>query len=368
MLVIQDPTDEQSTYLLESLLDAFRSAEKIVGAFSFASSAGVRLFTEDPAFREVAGHHPVDLVVGIDAVTNDRALDSLTAVAQEFPNVQVRAFLNPRPEALYHPKFCWTKTAGGGHLITGSGNLTEGGLLRNWEAYAVEELNELGINAVESAWNTWSAKHNASLLPLDNAAVRRLASANNVLAQEGDLPTLVATPPQSAPGSEPVTTLQIPNRATVLIAEIPGRTNDRWNQANFHLDDYRNFFGVREGVLRLVVFRHVNADGTMADYERNRRSVTVRSRNFRFELAAAAGIPYPPEGEGRPIGVYIRVATRTFFYRLMLPADPEYATVRTLLERRAGAASRLMRTTQMTVADLRREWPTAPFWNLPTTA
>ena len=141
MLIIQDPTDAQSTYLLESLLDAFQSAEKIAGAFSFASSAGVRLLTEDKSFKEVASRHVVDLVVGIDAVTNNRALDSLAAVCEENPNVRVRAFLNPRPEALFHPKFCWTRKKDGGDLIAGSGNLTESGLLGNWEAYSVEHLN-----------------------------------------------------------------------------------------------------------------------------------------------------------------------------------------------------------------------------------
>lgn len=361
MLVIQDPTDEGSTYLLESLLNAFRSAEKIAGAFAFASAAGVRLFAEDRGFQEAARHHPVDLIVGLDAVTNERALDSLSTLSQAFPNVQVRAFVNTRQEALYHPKFCWTRTANGGCLIIGSGNLTEGGLLRNWEAYAVEELTADEINAVESAWNTWTARHSASLLPLDNAEVRRLASNNNVLAREGDLPTLVAPRAPAAPGVEPVTTLYIPSSATVLVAEIP-KSGDRWKQANFHYDDYINFFGARGD--RLVVFRHVNADGTMADYERDRPPVTVKSHNFRFELAAATGIPYPTTG--RPIGVFIRVATRTFFYRLILPTDSEFATVRALLERRAGRPTSKMRSVRMTVNDLRREWPTSPFWHLPT--
>jgi HKD family nuclease len=292
MLIIQDPTNEQSTYLLESLLDALKSAEKVAGAFAFASSAGVRLFTEDEVFQEVARKHPVDLVVGIDAVTNSRALDSLDAVAKEYPNVKVRAFLNPRPEALFHPKFCWTKKKDGGHLITGSGNLTEAGLLGNWEAYSVEQLNRTGITAVESAWNSWTAKHHGSLLPLDNSDVRRLANANNILAPEGDLPTLVAPATRPVPGEEPVTTQLMPSTAAVLVAEIP-QSGNRWKQANFHLDDYVNFFGVQEGVARLVIFRHVNGDGTMAEYERNRPPVTVKSRNFRFELAAASGIPYP---------------------------------------------------------------------------
>lgn len=365
MFVIQDPTNEQSHYLLESLLDAFHEAEKVAGAFAYASSAGVRLLTEDEAFQEVARNHSVDLVVGIDAVTNNRALDSLAKVSRDYPNVQVRAFLNPRPEALFHPKFYWTKNRTGGHLITGSGNLTEAGLLGNWEAYSVEQLDEAGTALVESTWNNWTANHQASLLPLDNADVRRLAGANNILAREGDLPTLVATPTPAAPEEEPVTTQLMARTAVALVAEIP-KSGDRWNQVNFQLDDYENFFGARkEGTNRRMIFRHVNSDGTMDMWEPNRPPVTVSSSNFRFELAAAAGIPYPTTG--RPIGVYVRVVGRAFFYRLILPEDAEYAAVGNLLQRHVGSPGSNMRSIRMTVAELRQEWPNSPFWKLPAT-
>lgn len=366
MLVIQDPTDEQSTYLLESLLDAFHSAERVAGAFAFASSAGVRLFTGNDSFKDMASKHPVDLVVGIDAVTNDRALDSLCAVSEEHPNVKVRVFLNPRPGALFHPKFCWTKNKNGGHLIAGSGNLTEGGLLGHWEAYSVEKLNSEGIAAVESAWNSWTTKHHKALLPLDNGDVRRQASANNILAPEGDLPTLVSRATPSDPGEEPATTQVMASTAEVLVAEIP-ESGNRWNQVNFHVEDFRSFFGVHEGKELLVVFRHVNGDGTMAEYEHSRQAVTVKSRNFRFELSAALGVSYPDPSAGRPIGVYVRVATRAFFYRLMLPGDSQYAEVSALLLLGKTRPAREMRTARMTVAELRQEWPNSPFWKLQTT-
>ena len=363
MILFQDPTDEQSPYLLESLLDAFQSATYVAGAFAFASSAGVRLLARDEAFQEVAQNHRVDLVVGIDAVTNIKALDSLLAVSQQFPNVQVQAFLNPTPSALFHPKFCWTKSKNGGSLITGSGNLTEGGLLGNWEAYTVEQLTVETVSAVESTWISWKHKHTESLLPLDNPDVRKRASANHILAPEGDLPTLVA--PKATPAAK--LSEQAANAGTlagstqVLIAEIP-QSGNRWKQVNFHLDDYENFFGAKEG--RLVVFRHVNSDGTLADYEKNRPPVTVKSRNFRFELSAASGLAYPDPQFGRPIGVYIRVATRTYLYRLMLPNDPEYKSVSSLLARKTTASGTRMRSTRMTVADLRTEWTNAPFWNI----
>ena len=106
MIVIQDPADPNSTYLLESLLDACGSANKFTGAFAFASSAGVRLVTGSDEFTEIAENHEVDLVVGIDAVTNNAALDELANVSRRYPNFRVRAFLNPRGAVIFHPKFC----------------------------------------------------------------------------------------------------------------------------------------------------------------------------------------------------------------------------------------------------------------------
>jgi len=43
----------------------------------------------------------------------------------------------------------------------------------------------------------------------------------------------------------------------------------------------------------------------------------VRSQNYRFELEAAAGLPYPTSG--RPIGIFIRLSTRMFIYKIFMP-------------------------------------------------
>lgn len=364
MLVIQDPTNEQHPFLLQSLLDAMPAAERVVGVFAYASAAGIRLLTADERFRAVAARFPIEIVVGVDGVTDLRALDALSAVAMEFPNVTVRVFLTPTRGGIFHPKFCFMKTPPGGTVIAGSGNLTEGGLLGNWEAYTVETLNAEQMRSLETTYDAWRLLHAAHLRNLDDAEIRQRAAANVIMAQEGDLPTLVAPTIAAAALGEPATAQVIPDDATVLIAEIPA-SGDRWKQANFDLDNYRHFFGAREGEDRLVIFRHVNEDGSMADYERNRPPVAVKSRNFRFELAAASGIPYPTDG--RPIGVFVRVATRTFFYRLLLPNDSEHATVRDFLVALAGPAhptDRMMRE-RTTVAALRDAWPNSPFWNLP---
>ena len=370
MLIFQDPTHSDSTQLLETLRESFNSARKLVGAFAFASSRGVHLFARNEEFRRVATEHSVDIVVGIDAVTTVPALEKLLEVARDFPNVRARAFLNPRPESKFHPKFCWMRSDQGGRLIAGSGNLTEGGLLSNWEAYSVEDMSEAGIATVEAEWDAWAARHEASLLPLDDANVRLRALQNNVLALEGDLPALIA-PPANQPVIEPETTLLVPGSGEVLVAEIP---KNRAGQVNFRQEDYKGFFGAREGATRFVTFRRVNADGSMGEYEFS-QVVISQSRNFRFELdGAAVGLDFEDRSA---IGVYIQIGKRNFFYQIITPVDVEFQVIRGILERLAGQpvmsnrGGRLvpdMRRTRLTVSELRREWPDAPFWHLPNTA
>jgi HKD family nuclease len=366
VLIIQDPTNVDSPVLLESFKNALSEADSIRGMFAFASSPGVRLFTEHEGFQQIVIRGAVEVIVGTDAVTNNRALDALMRVATQFPNFRARAFLNPKPEGLFHPKFCFTKKQGGGHLIAGSGNLTEGGLLSNWEAYSFDELNNERIEEVQATWDVWAAKHDAYLLPLDNPRIRERVSLNTVLAREGDLPLLTAVS-ETGSSEDPETEQLIPNNAEVLIAEIPA-SSDRWKQANFDLVNFRNFFGVRDDAAnRLWAFRHINADGTLEPFEPPRPPVPVKSQNYRFELAAASGFAYPDLRDGRPIGVFVRMTARTFFYRLLMPNDSEYETVRNILVTRAGPNHRVdrMRRERFTIDELRHLWPDSPLWRLP---
>jgi HKD family nuclease len=360
VLVIQDPTNVHSSHLLDSILEALDGAESVGGAFAYASASGIGLVADDEKFRSVARSHPIDIVVGVDAITTCRALDRLASLIAEYPKVTARAFLNPLPNALFHPKISWFRHPTGGRLIAGSGNLTEGGLLGNWEAYSIESLTMNEMSNVEAVWSNWKASQASVLLPIDNEMVRERARGNHVMAREGDLPTLVAPRPSGSASGAATPVPPVPDVSAVLIAEIP-RSGNRWKQANFHKDDYDNFFGAKDG--RVVLFSHVNSDGTIEGFERDRPPVTVRSRNFRFELAAASNLAYPVDG--RPIGVFVRVAPRTFRYHLLLPPFDGYDVVQGLLQQKVGAEGARMRSVRMSINELRREWPGAPFWRSP---
>jgi len=365
MLILQDPTNDKSTTLLESISEALKSASSLSAMFSFVSKSGVDLITKESNFHRVASSGGIDLIVGVDAVTNAKAIDALVILHQQYPQIRIRALMNPKPSGLFHPKFAFTEANGGGFQITGSGNLTEGGLLRHWEAYSFDRLDARQLAETKLTFDGWVGRHSASLLRIEDPLVRDRAQKNTVSAVIGDLPTLIAHPDEDKDEDTDAEQV-VSNDARVLIAQIP-KSGNRWNQANFDIDNFRDFFGVGDDVAkRLWVFRYVNHDGTMAEYEPLRPPVPVASDNFRFELKAAAGQPYPTGG--RPIGVFVRMAARLYFYRLLMPNDdPQFSHVLALLRAKAGQfhrPDRMMRE-RMTVGELKTLWPDSPFWKLP---
>lgn len=359
-LCLQDPNDPKSTYLLEALLEACDGALSGGGAFGFASKDGVNLFFSDDAFQTFAAKGNFDLLVGVDAITNLQALAAIEAVRKPFPQFGARAFLTDKMRAIFHPKMCWFRRAKSGTLITGSGNLTGGGLRWNVEAFTVSSLSIAEIKEVEDKWQTFVASNNARILPLDDPRVQRCAEANVARAREklraiGEVPEVLNELDVDLPETSDVVPVA---KDEVLLAEIP-KSGNRWNQANFDVGSFRNFFGAKEGKQQRIFLYHVSENGLIGNRE-VRPSVSVRSQNHRFELEAASGLVYPTSG--RPIGVFVRVATRTFLYRLLMPTDPAHAIVSTLLKQISPVTSGKMRREVIDVATLKRIWPNSPLW------
>src|SRR5690349_85331 len=120
-LYLQDPDAVGGATLLESLLDACSTATAGGGAFAWATGAGLRLLLEDPKFVAFTARGSFDLVIGVDAVTNQRSLDTLDALANAHSGLTGRVFLHDYRGVLFHPKYAWFKRAGGGTLVVGSG-------------------------------------------------------------------------------------------------------------------------------------------------------------------------------------------------------------------------------------------------------
>jgi hypothetical protein len=320
----------------------------------------VNLLLNDEIFRGLAERGTFYLIVGVDGVTNARALMALQNMSHDLPGLTVKVFYHDLfPQAMFHPKFCWFRHRTRGFLITGSGNLTTRGLRGNWEAFAIAELDVNATDALETQWAQWIEVHAAHLRPLDDEEV--LARA--VLNIQQRRPPRPAVAPEEAELEAPEEPPAVPTQSLrVLVAEIP-RGSTRWNQANFDIGSFRNFFGAQPGgVVQRIVLQHVDANGVPGSLE-SRPSVSVKSHNFRFELEAAAGLPYPEAD--RPIAVFVEIAPRTFRYRLLMPNDPQYRIINAFLDSIAGGRTDRMRRVITNTDKLQQAWPDSPLWRLP---
>jgi len=344
---LQDPEWPASTYLLEEVLAACERASSGAGAFAFASAAGVNLLFGDPQFSDFLAHYSFELIIGVDAVTDTHALDTFHASAVAHPKLKVRAFMGTTRGSMFHPKVCWFRHSSGGVCLVGSGNLTAGGLRGNCESFSVLRFSPTQMRVFDRMWTSWTEFHQPELLPLTDARVRKKASDNAKQArllpkQESDILL------EHGKGQIVVGPARREN-AKVLIAEIP-KAGGRWNQANFDLGTFRNFFGASPGRTQRIVLTHVDILGHLGSQE-IRPSVAVKSHNYRFELDAASGLEYPTTG--RPIAIFVRVATRTFRYRLLMPGTRRYRSTSDYLKAHTSEEANRVRRLLTNVRALR---------------
>ena len=170
-LHLQDPADAGAPFLHEKILELCQGAARGGGAFSFASSDGVNLLMKDEVFRTFLQGGSFELVVGVDAITNEKALATLKKATDELPTLDVKVFYHQRPQTLFHPKFCWFRRGPKSVLLTGSGNLTVRGLRGNWEAFGIGEVAGGGADSLETQWADWRKAHESRLRPVDDPEV-----------------------------------------------------------------------------------------------------------------------------------------------------------------------------------------------------
>jgi hypothetical protein len=352
---LQDPGATEG-YLLESMLELAKEADAGGGSFAWASSTGVDLLAGDDVFQEFLGRGSFELVVGVDWVTDEQSVARLTRYAESNVTFSVRAFVHDLRPIIFHPKYAWFRRGGEVTLICGSGNLTRGGLLGNWEAFSQIAVRGEDADQLEQAIRLWVDRWAEYLLPLDDARVLERARRNN---GREELPIL------DQPGGGDEKPAPMDEESLVLVTEIPGQPGSpRWSQANFRQQDYLEFFGAQIGSQRRIVLYHVGRDGTLGGIE-SRPNVDVESSNYRFELGAATHLEYPHYQEvGRPIGVFVRLADRTFIYMLLMPGTATYDHVSAILEEYSQEPEGNMRRGRMTAVELRELWPDAPLWRV----
>ncbi|MBR6937196.1 MAG: phospholipase D family protein [Prevotella sp.] len=118
--------------------------------------------------------------------------------------------------------------------------------------------------------------------------------------------------------------------STVLIAEIP-KAGSRWKQANFSQDVFEDFFGATKGDNSYKInLTNIKKDGTLGEVTES-QSVTVQSKNYRFELRCdETNLPYP-SGNDRPIGLFVKEDAQNYMYQVLMPSDDSYRKIKDYL-------------------------------------
>lgn len=118
--------------------------------------------------------------------------------------------------------------------------------------------------------------------------------------------------------------------SAVLIAEIP-KSGNRWKQANFSQNVFEDFFGATKGDNTYKVkLTNIKKDGTLGEVTES-QSVTVSSKNYRFELRCdETNLPYP-SGNDRPIGLFVKEDAQNYMYQVLMPSDDAYKKIKDYL-------------------------------------
>lgn len=144
---------------------------RLDAAVAFVRRAGVNHLAD--SVRAFLRTGRVRFVVGIDLEGSSyEGMAALMAILDD-PNAELWVFHNDQVAVTFHPKVFAFSSAERARIVVGSGNLTEGGLYRNYEAAAVFDL-DLTSEADAGTWTSlqeaidgWSNTGGGAALRLD---------------------------------------------------------------------------------------------------------------------------------------------------------------------------------------------------------
>ena len=320
---IQDPTHPETTYLYEAIIAAAVGAAAWRGIYAFASRDGVDHLIEDPVvhdFMRAGGE--TDLLVGIDAVTNRPTLERLRDLGRRNAQFRPRVFWNGT-HGLFHPKLSDFRYGDGRRtLIVGSGNLTPGGLMNNFEGYtiiSVDRAADLDVSALDEFLD----RHVDRIREIDDEALER--AARNLIRpikgarQAGGIVIPRVRRRRAAPA--PVAPAPREPFDRILIAQVP-RAGGRWAQVHFNTDVVREYFRITDHQTQRVYLTRVGAAGARSEVEVRPCVYSQTNKNHKIEIGAARGQEYPEDSP--PLLVFRERQLRAFDYMLLFPGEAGY--------------------------------------------
>jgi len=285
-------------------------------------------------------------------VTNQQTLERMQYLEARHRTFHPRVFWNST-RGLFHPKISQFSYADGRKkLIVGSGNLTPGGLMHNFEGYSVISGGRRDTLDMSSLDN-FLGRHAADIRAIDQEALDR--SALNVMRP------IVGVPHPKVPAAPPTSRAPAVRRAAatldrILIAHVPA-AGGRWSQVHFNVEIIHQFFRVTDLTVQRVYLTRTDEGGLRGDEEVRPVVYSQSNKNHKIEIAAAQGLDYP--NIGQPILVFRERQVRCFDYMLLMPGMQGYIEIERLSQS-LPTIGRGMRRAITDMATLARGWPASP--------
>lgn len=352
---------KEDTSVGKELINQFKSKrfDSFTCLVAFASYGGVSALTDYIKEGQQRGMK-IKVILGVDQKgTSKEALEEVLKWG-----VDARIY-HTDSRNIFHPKVYLFENVDIFTLIVGSNNLTVPGLVQNVECSLL--IKDIRSNPVHrDFYEYWKAILDGSevnLYPITQELIDKLFADKIVLSEreraeryDNGLDDTKETskktsffkkaPIQSLPdGFRPQRHVKVKTVSSkgakkvvekplfvgeeVLIAEIGGGT--RWKQVNFPVNIFENFFGAERGNNDYnIQLMNIAKDGSLGDIE-IRQAVSVKSRNYRFEINCAETQGAYPGKENRPIGLFVKLDSQEFVYQVLMSGDNGYRRIKEYL-------------------------------------
>lgn len=329
---------------------------------AFASYGGVSALTQYINEGKQRGMK-IKVILGIDQKgTSKEALEEVLKWG-----IDARIY-HTNSKNIFHPKVYLFENVDIFTLIVGSNNLTVPGLVQNVECSLL--IKDIRSNPVHrdfyEYWKSILDGSEVNLYPISQELIDNLF-ANKIVTSEierierydngldGTIESLKKHPMFNRVTVQPLPVGFKPQRHVkvkqtrktsskgkriieenplyvgeeVLIAEIGG--GPRWKQVNFPVGIFENFFGAKRGNNDYKIeLMNIAKDGTLGEIE-ERQAVSVKSKNYRFEINCAETQGKYPGNDKRPIGLFVKLDNQEFVYQVLMPGDKKYKNIKEYL-------------------------------------
>lgn len=338
---VQDPTAPPRSALFDVIVEIARGGEVVYARlfFGFLTGSGMDALMAVPEVAEMLRRAEVDVLVGVDAVTDRPGLERLLELDAENAGFRPRAIKNTTA-ALIHPKMLFARYADGRSVVmVGSNNLSFGGLTGNVEGYAMgyfdpgEEPDLVDWDAFLDRWDRLISEIDEEVLA---SADRNLSRLERLRRAAREVPTPaeaeVVVSDGQAYEAQPTDDTELDELMLVSLVPKAGQgLKARWSQIHLSADIAREFFDAEPEEHPEIQLREVHS-GEVED----RRIVysAGSNKNVKIEVGAARtaarAVGYP--AEGRPLVLFRREGTSRYRYLLLMPGDAGHAEMAQLAE------------------------------------